>query len=66
MKRSACPFRTSIYTDRLTGNVAIQIRLPTNSVYPSPSTTILGVDELSRVLMPAKNSAAANSTTASE
>jgi hypothetical protein len=58
--------RPQPHTDRLTGKVAIQITVPRNNAEPSPRMTARGVAARRRVLMPAKNRAAANSTTASE
>ena len=53
------------HTAMLIGNVATQIAVPRNMAQPSPSSDTRGPLERRRVLMPAKNSDAANSTTAS-
>ncbi len=52
-------------TETLIGNVAIQMTVPTNSTSPIPSRRRRSRSVGSRVPMPAKNSTAAKSTTAS-
>ena len=55
--------RTLAYTSRLTGNVAIHTADPRNSAVPTTSSAFRAAGVWSLVLIPAKNSAAANSTT---